>query len=1666
MLSGKKFGTFGGVFTPSILTILGVIMFLRLPWIVGQAGLPLTILIVVVAHIISFSTGLSVASIATDKRVGAGGSYFIISRSLGLSIGGTLGIALFIGISFSISLYLIGFAESFLPYWGIPATINHIRLTGAIALLVVVILTMISTSLAMKTQYLIMGAIMLALATILPGPDSVSTTPAMSSAANASFALLFGIFFPAVTGFEAGVSMSGDLNDPKKSIPFGTMSAILVGFLVYVTLSCFFAWFVDAKTLREDSEILTRLSLFSPLLMAGIWGATISSALGGILGAPRILQAMSNDQITFRFFAKGHGSQNEPRRALILTALIALAGILIGELDVIAGIVSMFFITAYGFINIVSGVESWVSPDFRPAFRVPRWISIVGALTCLVVMIQLDFLGFLGATMVMILLFLFLKRRELKLESGDVWEAVWSSIVRRGLLQLNRSQIHQRNWRPNVILFSGDASARPGLLALAQSLIDRRGIITSFELVETSKPKERNRQEGEIGTESLTEIPHRSIETNDIYEEMLQITSHYGFAGFDPNTVMLGHTHRKKNAKRFVELIQSFNSMKYNIILADGHHNKVQAEENLVDIWWTGQGNNFTLAVSLVRFLQQSDRFRDAKTRFIILMNDPIREERIRRRLVAILEDYRLEAMAVVKYQVKTHEFTTTILKESKKSRLVILGLPDFKRGKMEVTLHQMNEIASGLQQVLWISASEFFKAHTIVETQSIESSTQNPDTLVLPLPEHQKLQSHLKELHTLLLEEEFKLSDISQAQLSLLEEFNSGLHALNLVVGNAKSISLKNKKAFIKESSEVLFTLRAAIESYASFLERNGNDIASILLSKTDRLNDLIKTLPKFILLDRPYEFFQSARNDSFLARNYKFFKRSSVLFRKKTILQKLKWRSNVEYYFHETYLSAINSIIETFYREQNTFMMAIDGLFKSLERLFIIPGENLTPAKIINEVIQQTENNQSHLITTISDLQSLEKNYLSQLINLLGLDLQNRMTGSQKTRSKKKKNQLARIQNNSQALKANVRILATHFELEARLLFERNRLHWLIDKRIQENNKDGLLNISQTIKQLTHLINKSAPIKEYKNIELSTEATNNQQIPLTREIHDFLMELPEHISLLSLSSLENLDSGQTVLLENNDFSLRRYLDSILDMKLTETLRRYKIDFDTKIYLKINQIREEIQKIQTNSLIPADESDESESVLLNAIPSREKCITMQKQLQKIENEVSKINTEFLEQINTELAKLFKHMHPLRLISEQEQLNDIVLSMARHRYSVGLQKFIDYSKSIFMKIAEKVIFKRSEAIMLAGQLQKTDTNKHISPALINLKKKLEIDDTKISLFSEYYRRLFPGKMAYQASLWHQSEEQKIGQRLATTDTKGPSLLCISGPRNSGKSWLSRHLADAHFNRFQIFQIFPDRENLTTDSWANSLKNTFTGITPGALPVLPANSVLIVNDLELFWERHQEGHKFISQILEWFQQQKNTSQVILNMNSYFRRFISKLVPLEDLLTASIEMKALSAENLASLILLRQKTCGLEIRLKHKPGEPMSALKQAHLFHRMFELSMGRPGVALQAWTMGLEYPLDNSVVLSKIALPDFDVLYQLPVDWMILLTQFVLHKTLGEPNIQNIMGADIRWLHVFENLERTGLITGKNNVFEIQTLVQPHLESMLLKKGYL
>ncbi|MDN3644033.1 Na-K-Cl cotransporter [Lutimonas halocynthiae] len=716
MSAKKKFGTFAGVFTPSILTILGVIMYMRLGWVVGNSGLFGTIAIIIIAHIIAVTTGLSVSSVATDKKIGAGGIYYVLSRSMGIPIGGSIGIAIFIGTAFSISLYLIGFSESFNSYFDLGMSTNDFRITATLALLSLTVLALISTSVALKAQFFILAAILISLVSIFFGstefaPESVNLLPSEGSV---PLEMVFAIFFPAVTGFTAGIAMSGDLEDPKQSIPMGTLMAIGVGLFVYVALAIFLAFAVDPALLKSDYNILMKIALFAPAVVAGIWGATLSSAIGGILGGPRILQAMSIDLVTPKIFGKGKGKNNEPVNALFLVFLIAEIGILIGELDVIARLVSMFYLTAYGFINICYFLESWANPDFQPSFKIKRWIGLVGFMACFAVMFKLDTTAMLGALAVIGALFLGLQRKEVKLQSNDVWRSVWENIVNKGLKKIDSNAEENSNWNPNIILFSGQSDHQRFLLELGKTVSGRTGMVTNFKLIvdkDDDKPLKRTEQVVmDVNFKELG-IFARQLKVSNIYEGITNIASTFGFSGVEPNTIMMGWPKGLENSKEYSKMTQTLLHLDYNLLYLDFDLKTKFGNYKTVDLWWREtDSKNAEMMLNIARFIIASPRWDNPHIRVLFVNNNNVESSVIENKIHELVEDLRVNVVIkIINNAVEQKAFYDIIEEESSTTDLTLVGIPNFQIEKQAEFVLKTNHLFEAIGSTLLVKAANNF---------------------------------------------------------------------------------------------------------------------------------------------------------------------------------------------------------------------------------------------------------------------------------------------------------------------------------------------------------------------------------------------------------------------------------------------------------------------------------------------------------------------------------------------------------------------------------------------------------------------------------------------------------------------------------------------------------------------------------------------------------------------------------------------------------------------------------------------------------------------------------------------------------------------------------------------------------------------------------------------
>ncbi len=945
MASDGKFGTFGGVFTPSLLTILGVIMYLRLPWLVGQAGLYLALIVVLAAHVVSIATGLSISSIATDKKVGAGGPYYIISRSFGLPIGGAIGVALFLGLAFSVSLYIVGFSSSFLSAIGYEPDANAIRLCGSATLIGLTVITFISTSLAIKAQYVILALVGASIIAVFFGQHTAAGPTHLSPAEGGpSFGVLFGIFFPAVTGFTAGVNMSGDLRDPKGAIPKGTMLAIAAGFIVYAALVGYLAMSIDPAALRDDPEVLQHTSLFGPAVIAGIWGATLSSALGSILGAPRILQAMSADRITPRAFAKGQGPTHEPRRALFVAFAIAEAGILIAELDMIARVVSMVFLALYAAINITCAIESWASPDFRPRFKIPKLVSIIGAVSAVVLMIQLDIIAMAGATVLMVGMFAYLQRRQLSLEAGDTWEGVWATVVRAGLHRMHKKASQQRNWRPNVLLFDDDKHPRhPSIRAFATTLASGNGMVTDFALAYPVEGGEETVAAPPVNAGDHVGVFDTKIITESPFDAVASICQYHGFSGLPPNTLLLPWRQHKRDPDGYLRTLNAAASRDLNILLFEERRAERRVHQPQIDVWWARDAGNLALSVALVRFITRAAEYERATINVLIVGDGSDDDAVLRAKAARYLDTNRVDAKVRVVPCPKNETMHDLVCNESNSADLVLVGLPSDLGAADRDSLARLARVSDMPGSVVFLRASTFEDALVAAPKLRIPRAPGVPTPPMglpaLSLPDHPELAATVTALVT---HESGQLTrvhdrigaayglylDLCQTASEMVER-----RATTMTAAAREPDAAKRRKLLATATNDFL------VESERSLAQITANGVAAQATLLAEVLTDIVKPdagMPPAMLpvvhIERERREFRPAADDTNKMRSWKRRRRWRYFYRRK-IPQSITVRPLVHISHGRVVSEEVTRVVDRFRMATHELAVAIGRVLATAE-------------------------------------------------------------------------------------------------------------------------------------------------------------------------------------------------------------------------------------------------------------------------------------------------------------------------------------------------------------------------------------------------------------------------------------------------------------------------------------------------------------------------------------------------------------------------------------------------------------------------------------------------------------------------------------------------------------------------------------------------------------
>lgn len=714
---GTKFGTFGGVFTPCTLTILGVIMFLRLGHVVGQAGVWAALLIVVMSKAITVLTSLSLSAIATNTRLKGGGAYYLISRSLGIEFGGAIGLVFFAAQAISVAMYVIGFSEAFVAI--VPGA-PSLTIVATIVNVIVFVSVYIGAGWTIKVQYFILATLVGSLVSFYLGAFDAFRLATLQANLGPqyvdgdNFFKMFSLFFPAVTGIMAGANLSGDLRDPARSIPTGTLAAVAVTGVVYGSMTLLLGSGTPREALIGDNLVVSSVARWSGLITAGIFAATLSSALGSMMGAPRILQAFARDNIIplMQRFATGSGPSSEPRAATVLTFLIAQACILLADLNTIAPLITMFFMITYGLLNLATFYEAITkNPSYRPRFRFCHWtLSLAGALGCLSVMILIDWRWAGLSIFVMGLLYWYIRSREIEARWGDLKSGLLFERARRNLLKLQDQLHHPRNWRPIILSLSGTGWSRPRLAIYGHWLSAGHGILTLGQVIQGEVDdwfERRASQEallqGLIRKENLEAFP-AVVVAPTLSEGIESLVQCHGLGTLRPNTVLLGWPGDVNRVEIFGATLRTIAGLQRSIVslrFTEDADDPWEPPRGTIDVWWRGHQNG-ELMLLLAHLLTLNVPWREHTIRLLRAIPNDAGKKETHEHLIALIDSSRIRATAHV---IVAKDPREAIQQSSCEAAIVFLGFEAPAEGQEQSFVNSIEQWAGDLPRIVLVDS-------------------------------------------------------------------------------------------------------------------------------------------------------------------------------------------------------------------------------------------------------------------------------------------------------------------------------------------------------------------------------------------------------------------------------------------------------------------------------------------------------------------------------------------------------------------------------------------------------------------------------------------------------------------------------------------------------------------------------------------------------------------------------------------------------------------------------------------------------------------------------------------------------------------------------------------------------------------------------------------------
>jgi hypothetical protein len=1466
--------------------------------------------------------------------------------------------------------------------------------------------------------------------------------------------------------------------------------------IIYVILSIAIAYLIDPVYLLGDYNILTKIAWFSPLVIAGIWGATLSSALGGILGGPRILQAISLDKIAPKFLGKGYGLTNEPRNALILIFLIAEGGILIGKLDVIAEVVSMFYLASYGFINLAYVLEKWASTDFRPSFKIHISLGIIGFITSFAIMFKLGVASMIASFLIMGLIYFIIKRRQVKTEFGDVWQSVWTSITRRALQKMSEKEIEERNWKPNILLFSGSTNKRKYLLEFGKSIVGKHGILSNFDLVENPNLDmlfSKNIQNTELKNENIPGVFTIQQSCKNVYQGIEMVATTYGFSGVEPNTIMMGWGRHSQNPTEFVSLIKKINKLDYNVLLMDYDKLRGFGNKKQINIWVESSNNYGKLSLLIAKFLTSSIDWDNSIIRVLLVNIDNASASQIRKKIITYLDDQRLEAeVLVINNEIEKKSFYEIVKVESYHADVVMIGIPDIVEGEEIEFVEKTSALCEDIGTVVLVKASSIFANMMLDVNKPKLSENDNIDSFVktavdekdVVLPRNKALESEV---------------------VSLYQKFNDNFN--NTIFQFSNNVYLYHKSYIdnIKELCSNSFdTIKARYSKYDSVklknliysnqnnvLLKSSKQIENYIKEITPELNELFKTnvdifvkdnqaiidsCPKKIAIRYTKEELKNLKEDNFSERSFKTRKNFFKSFGYKVKFKELiKTKTELQSY-QNTY-----DLLSEFGMINVQYIIEYQKLIQNINKSFVYLSVLAEKGELNDEIITEQE---KLIIDEINKLQSYSEktneiirgNFYEktkQKINNVSLRL-NKVNSNRYIREhnySKKINLLKKkistipekwISNDTllnNAISTEIRLFALNGKLKSYLSDYSNKINIEISKVLVNEYE----RFSLYLKDIN--INKSNEVFETEINEQSLEnlliSLNVFLESLLSKLHKSSRNFPEKIEVIDSSVLNEFEKNQYEDFKPIKIHASRLLDYLFLNKLEEPL------FENYALIK-NKLEESFELINdTRRLVDFSINDnnvankeEIENLLKDRSLKINSELTYLKEL--LNDNTDKINSVFSDLLNKLIYDVF--------ISTASNLKQYITKQEMKKKKVFIRvNYINFKKLYNDKVAQ-FIFAKSKALNIKKDIDETNDLFYGNiNSILNIKNKLSPKPEVIVNIPLYYRQFFTNKDSYHKDFWvgRQAELESANNSIKRFYQGSKGAIAVIGEQGSGKSFFLNYIAKSFTDNKNIFHIVaPETGSINKDDFDNAALNAFSEKVFSSSNIFrhfPENSIVILDDLELWWEKSENGNQLLEYIFEIVNKHSSRILFLISMNSFVADLIFKLNDINSLFINIIKLKNVDSKTLRDIVMLRHKSGGLTIYYKNKK---LNKIREANLFNKLYKYSYGNINTALNLWLSKIDKYENETIFIDFPHINTFD-LENIKTEDLLYLSQFVLHKNLTVNKLVNVMHTDkMTAIRKIKFLLRAGLIVKHNRVYYLDKYMISITINILKEKGIL